>query len=99
MRGFFAALRMTNKGKGQYGDSGCARMTNLKTNAGILRCAQNDKRVEGAVQDWDTHRIASDVGLVRYIGSASFHAALGVACDVANLTAARACGRANEENR
>ena len=27
MRGFFAALRMTNRGKGQYGDSGFARMT------------------------------------------------------------------------
>jgi len=38
----------------------------------------------------------SNVGLVRYIGSASLHAAHGVACDVANLIAARACGRANE---
>ncbi len=30
MRGFFAALRMTNKkDKGKYGDSGCARMTTV----------------------------------------------------------------------
>jgi hypothetical protein len=40
----FASGGDDEQGKGKYGDSGFARMTNLKTNAGILRCAQNDKR-------------------------------------------------------
>src|SRR5208283_4965668 len=57
MRGFFAALRMTEfwwfgqrTDNDEYRDSGCARMTSLKTNAGILRCAQNDKQEQATTK-------------------------------------------------
>jgi hypothetical protein len=44
MRGFFAALRITNKCGGGF-FAAVGRTARQKRNAGVLRCAQNDKRL------------------------------------------------------